>query len=284
MDASSYTPLVRAALDEDIGTGDLTSAACVPADTHATATIVQKAPGVISGHALAACAFSLVDPHLSYIPLLEEGVHREYGDIARIEGPARSLLSGERVALNFLQRMSGVATLTHSFVEAIRGTNAQILDTRKTTPLFRELERAAVRHGGGCNHRFGLFDAVLIKENHVLLAGGIKAAIIRAREQTPDEVWVEVECTSVAEVTEALGAGAERFLLDNMSTDQLRECARLVGGGARLEASGNVSLETVRAIAETGVDFISVGALTHSAPALDLSLLVTFSDTSLPGS
>lgn len=280
MDSSAYIPLIKAALDEDIGTGDLTSAATVPVHMQATASIIQKAPGVISGQDVAECTFRLVDKNLSYVALVTDGSYREQGEIARIEGPARSLLSGERVALNFLQHLSGVASATHSLVQAVHGTGARILDTRKTTPLFRELERAAVRDGGGYNHRFGLFDALLIKENHVLLAGGIEPAIKQAKELCPPGAWVEIECTTVDEAEAALSAGAERLLLDNMSISMLHECVTLNAGQALLEASGNVSLQTVRDIAATGVDFISVGALTHSAPVLDLSLLVTFSHNS----
>jgi nicotinate-nucleotide pyrophosphorylase (carboxylating) len=207
--------------------------------------------------------------------LAEEGVWRESGDVLAVEGPAAGILAAERVALNFLQRLSGVATLTARFVRAVEGTGVRILDTRKTTPGLRALEKAAVAAGGGHNHRTGLFDAILVKENHSALGGGVGEATRRALARAPEGVGVEIECATLDEVDEALVAGARHILLDNMNTDQLRTAVeRARDGGAQTEASGNVSLDTVRAIAQTGIDSISVGALTHSAPALDLSLLL----------
>jgi nicotinate-nucleotide pyrophosphorylase (carboxylating) len=266
--------VVARALAEDLGDGDVTTAATVPAETRAQAVIRQKAPGVIYGLDVAEAVFRSLDPDAAFTREVAEGVWREGGEVLRIEGRARAVLSGERTALNFLQRLSGVATLAARAVQAVAGTGATILDTRKTTPGLRMLEKAAVAAGGATNHRIGLFDAILIKENHAALAGGVGAAVRRAREQAPD-LPLEVECRDLDEVDEALAAGASRLLLDNMSPAQLREAARHVAGRAQLEASGGVTLETVREVASTGVDFVSVGALTHSAPALDLSLLLT---------
>ncbi|HEX8690703.1 MAG TPA: carboxylating nicotinate-nucleotide diphosphorylase [Solirubrobacterales bacterium] len=271
--------IVARALAEDIGQGDVTSEATVPEGARARARIVQKQPGVVFGLAAVAeamrqCGAEDVDN------LLVEGQWREEvpAEVAIATGPAAALLAGERTALNFLGHLSGIATSTARFVKAVAGTGAQILDTRKTTPGLRELEKAAVAAGGGRNHRMGLHDAILIKENHLAVAGGVAKAIHAARSTRP-ELPVEIECRDLDEVAYALGAGAERLLLDNMDAGELRQAVRLrdAEGGAEppsLEASGGVSLETVREIAETGVDFISVGALTHSAPSLDFSLLL----------
>ncbi|MFL5887363.1 MAG: carboxylating nicotinate-nucleotide diphosphorylase, partial [Thermoleophilaceae bacterium] len=248
------------ALAEDVGPGDPTTDATVPADARARARIEQKQPGVIAGLDMALAVFERVDPDLRFHPLVDEGVWRESGPVAEIEGPARGILTGERVALNFLQRLSGVATMTARFVREVEGTGARILDTRKTTPGLRELEKRAVAIGGGTNHRIGLFDAILVKENHSALAGGVGEATKRALAAAGDGTPVEVECATLDEVDAALAAGASRILLDNMSPAQLREAVERVGGRAELEASGGVTLETVRAIAESGVDFVSVGA------------------------
>ena len=265
--------LVARALAEDVGDGDVTTAATVPADARARATITQKAPGVVFGLDAAEQTFRSLDPDIAIERLVAEGEWRERGPVLRIEGSARAILTAERTALNFLQRLSGVATLTARCVEAVQGTGVKILDTRKTTPGLRALEKAAVAAGGGTNHRAGLYDAILIKENHAALAGGVGEAVRRAGEYAP-ELELEVECATLEEVDEALGAGARRILLDNMDTAQLREAVRHVAGRAELEASGGVTLETLGAVASTGLNFISVGALTHSAPALDLSLLL----------
>src|SRR4051794_12561027 len=264
---------IERALAEDVGSGDRTTEATVPATARARARIEQKQPGVIAGLDVARAVFERVEPELRFEARAEEGVWREGGPVAELEGPARGILTGERVALNFLQRLSGVATMTARFVREVEGTGARILDTRKTTPGLRDLEKRAVAAGGGTNHRIGLFDAILVKENHSALAGGVGEATNRALEAS-DGITVEVECATLAEVEEALEAGARRILLDNMSPSELREAVQRVAGRAELEASGGVTLETVRAIAESGVDYVSVGALTHSAPALDLSLLI----------
>ena len=265
--------LIAAALAEDLGSGDLTTAAVVPAGALARARIEQRAPGVIACLDVAAEVFRRVDPALQFNAQAPVGEWRERGPVATIEGSAASVLTAERVALNLLGRLSGVATLAARFVAAVEGTGATILDTRKTTPGMRSLEKRAVAEGGATNHRAGLFDAILIKENHSALAGGIGPAV-RAAIEAQTGVSIEVECSTEAEVDEALAAGAERILLDNMTPGDLRRAVERVDGRAVLEASGGVTLATVREVAETGVDFISVGALTHSAPALDLSLLL----------
>jgi nicotinate-nucleotide pyrophosphorylase (carboxylating) len=257
-----------------VGDGDVTTAATVPEGARARGLVRQKAPGVVYGIDVAAQVFELLDPDVVVERLGPEGEWREDGGpVLAVEGSARALLTGERTALNFLQRLSGVATMAARCVREVSGTRAVILDTRKTTPGLRALEKAAVAAGGATNHRVGLFDAILIKENHAFLAGGVGEAVRRARMTAPD-LPLEVECRTLAEVDEALEAGAPMILLDNMSVAQLRDAVRHVAGRARLEASGGVTLDTLRDIASTGVDFISVGALTHSAPALDLSLLL----------
>ncbi len=262
------------ALAEDLGSGDLTTEAVVPEGAQARARIEQRAPGVISGLGVAREVFERLDPSLGFEALAPEGEWREPGLLAEISGAAASILAGERVALNFLGRLSGVATLTARYVRAVEGTGTRILDTRKTTPGLRALEKAAVRAGGGVSHRSGLYDAILVKENHAALAGGVGEATRLALERAPAGVVVEVECATLDEVEAAVGAGVPRILLDNMSVDELRRAVELVGGRAELEASGGITLDGVRFVAETGVDYISVGALTHSAPALDVSLLL----------
>jgi nicotinate-nucleotide pyrophosphorylase (carboxylating) len=265
--------LVRRALAEDLGSGDLTTQATVPDGTRARARITQKQPGVLFGIDAAELTFAVLDPGARFERLADEGAWRDGGPVLDIEGSAAALLSAERTALNLLQRLSGVATLTARYVEAVRGTRAKVLDTRKTTPGLRLLEKAAVAAGGGTNHRVGLFDAILVKENHAAIAGGVGEAVRLARAAAPD-VPLEVECRTDAEVDEALAAGAGRLLLDNMAPAQMRAIVERVGDRAELEASGGIDLETIRDVAETGVHFISVGALTHSAPSLDLSLLL----------
>ena len=265
--------IVARALAEDVGTGDVTTAATVPPGTRARARITQKQPGAVFGLDAAETTFRALDPGVRLTRQASEGRWREGGPVLDIEGDAAALLTAERTALNFLQRLSGVATMTARYVEAVAGTGARVLDTRKTTPGLRALEKAAVAAGGGTNHRAGLYDAILIKENHAAMAGGVAAAVRAARDAAP-HVPLEVECRTIAEVDEALAAGAPRLLLDNMTPALLREIVARVDGRAELEASGGVTLETIREIAGTGVDFVSVGALTHSAPALDLSLLL----------
>jgi nicotinate-nucleotide pyrophosphorylase (carboxylating) len=266
--------VIERALAEDLGDGDLTTQAVVPEGARARAAIRQKEPGVIAGIRVAQGVFQRVDPELAFMAHCPEGKWREAGLVAEISGGAASILAAERVALNFLGRLSGVATLTARYVRAVEGTGARILDTRKTTPGLRELEKGAVRTGGGVSHRSGLFDAILVKENHAALAGGVGEAARRAMEAAAAGVTIEVECRTSSEIQDALDAGVTRILLDNMPPEDLRRAVELVAGRAELEASGGVTLDTVREIAETGVDYISVGALTHSAPALDVSLLL----------
>ena len=273
---------IERALAEDLGAGDLTTRAVVPDGARARAVIRQKGPGVIAGLGTSRAVFERVDPELVFMAHCPEGKWREAGTVAEITGSAASILAAERVALNFLGRLSGVATLTARYVRAVEGTGVRILDTRKTTPGLRELEKEAVRRGGGVSHRSGLYDAVLVKENHAVLAGGVGEAARRALEAPLGPasaaggapIVVEVECATLGEVEDALAAGVSRILLDNMSPEDLRRAVELTDGRAELEASGGITLDTVRAVAETGVDYISVGALTHSAPALDVSLLV----------
>jgi nicotinate-nucleotide pyrophosphorylase (carboxylating) len=275
--------LVSRSLAEDIGSGDVTSEATVPAETRALARITQKAPGVIFGLDVAELTFATADPGCTVTRLHPEGRWREDGPVLEVRGSARGLLAGERTALNFLQRLSGIATLTSRCVQAVAGTRTQILDTRKTTPGLRLLEKAAVAAGGGTNYRVGLYDAILIKENHAAIAGGVGEAVARAHRHVP-ELMIEVECETLAEVNEALAAAAAaglagvagrfRILLDNMDPPALRAAVAQVAGRAQLEASGGFTLAGLREVAETGVNFVSIGALTHSAPALDLSLLL----------
>lgn len=265
--------VVARALSEDVGDGDLTTESTVSPEARARALITQKAPGVIFGLAVAEEAFRALDPAVTTERLGTEGEWREGGPVLQLVGASQALLTAERTALNLLGRLSGVATMTNRYVRAVEGTGARILDTRKTTPGLRLLEKAAVAAGGGTNHRAGLYDAILIKENHAAIAGGVGKAVGLARAESPG-VPLEVECRSLQEVDEALAAGAPQILLDNMSPDELRAAVARVAGRASLEASGGVTLDTVREIAATGVDFVSVGALTHSAAALDLSLIL----------
>jgi nicotinate-nucleotide pyrophosphorylase (carboxylating) len=272
--------LVQRALAEDIGTGDVTTAATVDPGTRAIARITQKAPGVVYGLDVAAAVFRAVEPDVVLTQSGPEGVWRENGPVLEVTGTAAALLGAERTALNFLQQLSGVATLTARCVQAVEGTGARILDTRKTTPGLRHLQKQAVLAGGGRNYRIGLYDAILIKENHSAMAGGVGPAVRRANAYAP-QLLLEVECSTLTEVDQALTAAAElgltsgfRILLDNMTPAQLGAAVVHVAGRAELEASGGFTLATIREVAESGVDFISVGALTHSATALDLSLLL----------
>lgn len=271
--------LIDLALAEDRGAGDWTTDWTVPLDLRARARILAKADGVIAGMDLARGVFARVDPNIDVDVLVDDGgIVRPGVVVCTLDGPARAVLTAERAALNFLQRLSGIATLTRRFVDAVEGTGARILDTRKTTPGWRVLDKAAVRAGGGANHRAGLHDMILLKENHIAVAGGMAAAVARVREHNRQGLQVEVEVRTLAELEEALAAGVERILLDNMQLELMRTAvtrAREASAPVRLEASGNMTLERVRAVAETGVDDISVGALTHSAVALDLSLQVT---------
>ena len=266
--------LVKSALDEDGAFNDLTTLATVVSDRRARGRLVARRAGVVSGVPLAVEAFCILDPKVTIRVDQEDGAHIARGEsILYLTGHARSLLAAERVALNFMQRLSGVASLTAKYVEEVRGTRARILDTRKTTPGWRLLEKYAVRCGGGTNHRLNLSSAVLIKDNHLAAVDGdVAVAVRRARDLAPVGTKVEVECESLEQVKAALEANADIVMLDNMSPTQMGECVRLVNGRALTEASGGINLDTVRRIAETGVDWISVGALTHSAPALDLAL------------
>lgn len=269
-------PILKRALAEDIGTGDVTTLATIAPGTQASAELVAKEDFVLSGIDVARRVFHLLSAETAFEKLIEDGQKVKRGEvIAWIKGDAAVLLQGERVALNLLQRMSGVATLTASFVKAVEGTGAVVVDTRKTTPGLRVLEKYSVRMGGGGNHRMALYDAVLIKENHVAAAGGITTAVSRAKSSVPHTQKVEVEVRNQEEVAEALEAGADILLLDNMSLDELRAAVALVGDRAVTEASGGVNLETIRDIAETGVGLVSVGALTHSYRAVDISMLFT---------
>lgn len=268
---------VRAALDEDVGTGDATSIATIPEDSTSRAVMVVRHPAVLAGIEFARETFRQVSESVRISSAASDGTHLPAGGLVmEISGPSRAVLTGERVALNFVQRLSGVATLTSRFVKEIEGTGAAILDTRKTTPGWRRFEKYAVACGGGRNHRFGLFDMILIKDNHLAALrdekpNAIAAAVRRARQRYPN-LKVEVEADTLEQAGQAADAGADIILLDNMPLESLREAVRINGGRAKLEASGGVNLQTVRAIAETGVDYISAGAITHSAPAADIGL------------
>ncbi|MFS8855965.1 carboxylating nicotinate-nucleotide diphosphorylase [Synechococcus sp. H55.7] len=275
--------ILRAWLREDLGHGDLTTELTLPPGLKGEAVILAKEPGILAGLEIAQKVFRLADPQVEFTPWVEEGAAVAAGqEVAHLKGSLRGILAGERLALNLLQRLSGIATLTRSYVEALRGTSTQLLDTRKTTPGLRALEKYAVRVGGGKNHRFGLFDGILIKENHIIAtqlccdrsAGGVLTAVKRAKEGAPHHLKVEVEVRDLQELEEALAAGADLILLDNFTLEATRAAVQRVGGKVPLEASGNMNLERARQVAEAGVNYVSVGALTHSAKALDLSLLV----------
>lgn len=265
---------VRAALLEDWGrAGDITSQATLPADARASAVIAARKPGVLAGLRFAECAFRLADAGLTFVPVMQDGDRLQPKDVvARIEGPARGLLAAERIALNFLSHLSGVATATATFADAIAHTKADIVCTRKTTPGLRAFEKYAVRCGGGSNHRFGLDDAILIKDNHVAVAGGVIPAIEAARAFAGHLVKIEVEVDTLEQLEEALSAGPDVVMLDNMPPETLKQAVEIAAGRVLLEASGGIELDTVRAVAEAGVDLISSGWITHSAPILDLGL------------
>ncbi len=271
---AALSTVIRAALIEDRAFDDVTTQATIPADAMSSAVLAARKPGVVCGGPLAIEAFSQLSTHVRVEAVRADGSLVHPGDaVLRITGPARALLQAERVALNYMMHLSGVATLTHTFVQAIAGTKARILDTRKTTPGLRHLEKYAVRCGGGRNHRMDLAAMAMLKDNHLAAVGGdIVAAVAAVRATAPSTLWVEVEADRREQVVRALAAGANVIMLDNMSLESMRECVALVNGAAIVEASGGVTLDRVRAIAETGVDWISVGALTHSAPALDLGL------------
>jgi len=263
---------IKLALEEDIRSGDATTNSIVPADAQLRGEIVAKQSGVIAGIDIAAAVFHALNHRISFSAIAGDGTVVSKGTtIAELDGSARSLLTGERTALNFMGRMSGIATLTRQFVDAVAGTNAKILDTRKTVPGLRTLDKLAVKLGGGENHRIGLFDMILIKDNHIDFAGSITAAVERARSAATD-LEIEVETRTLDDVQEALGLGISRILLDNMSIETMTQAVTMTNGKAKLEASGNVTLENVLEVARTGVDYISVGALTHSAKVFDVSL------------
>lgn len=269
-----YEDAVRAALLEDIGPGDVTTESCIPAGTRARAALLAKSKGVLAGVDLAAYAFRLLDPYVEWEALLKDGdeVDGQRNIIAYVFGDARAILTAERVALNFFQQLSGVATATNRAVKLIHGTNARIVDTRKTTPGLRALQKYAVRAGGGHNHRLGLYDAVLIKDNHIKAAGGISLAVAAARSRIPHTMKIEVEAKQLMEVDEALAAGADIVLLDNMDLKTMKEAVDRINGRALTEASGGLTEDKLAHVAATGVDILSIGALTHSAPAMDISL------------
>jgi nicotinate-nucleotide pyrophosphorylase (carboxylating) len=272
---AAVAEIIRLALAEDIGRGDITTEATVSPTAQAEAIIEQKAPGVVCGLPVVEAVFAALDPRVTVERTAEEGSYGEDRVVARLHGPARAILTGERTALNFLQRLSGVATMSHRAARAVEGTGATVLDTRKTTPGHRALEKYAVRVGGCRNHRSGLDDAILIKENHIRAADGIRAAVEAARRRATHAQLVEVEVTNPAELDEALAASAEIILLDNHTPDQLRAAVAQTAHRAKLEASGGITLDNLNEIARTGVDYISLGALTHSAPSIDFSLEVT---------
>jgi len=272
-DLPDVDALVRRAIGEDLGAGDLTTRLTVPRDTRARAEIAAKEGAVIAGLPLLRTVCAAAGGGIEVRQRIVDGTHVGPGDIlATLSGSAHTLLAVERVALNFLQHLSGVATLTARFVAAVSGCGCRIVDTRKTTPGLRVLEKYAVRVGGGFNHRVRLDDGILVKNNHITAAGGVAAAVAAARAGAPHGLKVEVECATLSEVTEALAAGAEIILLDNMAVDELADAVRRIAGRAVVEASGGINLDNVRAVAETGVDIISIGALTHSAPAVDLHM------------
>ena len=268
--------LVKLALAEDLGPGDITTRALIDKNRKAKAEIKAKAAGVICGQAIAAEVFRHLDPRVKYSAKVKDGAFVKKGKvIAVVSGPARAILTGERTALNFLQHLSGIATLTRKYVARVKGQGPRILDTRKTVPGLRVLEKYAVKCGGGANHRMGLHDAILVKDNHLKIAGGVKKAVEGIRRQYGAKKAIEVEAKKVKEVKEGISAGANRILLDNMSIATLRQAVKLCKKArVKTEASGGVNLQNVRAIARTGVNYISVGALTHSAPALDISLKI----------
>jgi len=277
---SAVTPeelraLVAGALKEDLGSGDLTTRLTVPQGKQARGTFINRQPLVVAGLPVAAEVFRVLEPSVGWEPLVEEGA--EIGPDTRLavaSGTGAALLAGERVALNFLQRLCGIATLTRRLKAELAGLNVEVLDTRKTTPGLRAVEKYAVRVGGGRNHRLRLDDGILIKNNHLRLAGGVRPAVENARRQRPPGMLVEVEVSNVAELEEAIGAGADGALLDNLTPGEVRECVARAAGRLRLEVSGGISAANIRAYGETGVDYISVGALTHSAPAADIHFLI----------
>lgn len=265
--------IISLAIEEDINTGDITTNALIPEESRATAEMTAKAPGIVSGLDIALRVFKYIDNTTVWTPLVKEGERVSKGDkIARIEGSYRALLTAERTALNILQRMSGIATATAIFVKELEGTNTRLLDTRKTAPGMRLLDKMAVKAGGGTNHRMGLYDMALIKDNHIKVAGGITNAVKQVRASIPAGIKIEVEVTDLNETREALAAGADIIMLDNMTNEAMAEAVKVIDKSAETEASGNMNVQRLKEVAATGVDYISVGALTHSVTALDISM------------
>jgi len=265
--------IIDYALKEDIGNGDITTNSLIPLDLQAKATMVAKSNGVIAGLAVAEYVFRTLSPDITWKTFANDGDKISRGDvILEVSGSYRALLTGERVALNFLQRMSGIATMTANYVEVLRDFKTKILDTRKTVPGLRLLDKYSVMTGGGTNHRIGLYDMVLIKDNHIKIAGGITKAVAQVKKNLPDGIKIEVETTTIEEVLEALAAGVDIIMLDNMSNSVMAECVKIIDGRAKVEASGNMTIERLKEVAATGVDFISIGALTHSVTAFDISM------------
>jgi len=265
--------IIDYALKEDIGDGDITTNSLIPLDLQAKATMVAKSNGVIAGLAVAEYVFRTLSPDITWKTFANDGDKISRGDvILEVSGSYRALLTGERVALNFLQRMSGIATMTANYVEVLRDFKTKILDTRKTVPGLRLLDKYSVMTGGGTNHRIGLYDMVLIKDNHIKIAGGITKAVAQVKKNLPDGIKIEVETTTIEEVLEALAAGVDIIMLDNMSNSVMAECVKIIDGRAKVEASGNMTIERLKEVAATGVDFISIGALTHSVTAFDISM------------
>ncbi len=265
--------IIELAITEDVASGDITTESIIPVNKTAVATMTAKAPGVISGVEIIKSVFEYFDKNIIWTPYVKDGQRVIRGEvILKVEGSYRALLTAERTALNILQRMSGIATATAQYVKELEGTNAKILDTRKTAPGMRILDKMAVKAGGGQNHRMGLYDMVLIKDNHIKVAGGISKAVSQVRERIPAGMLVETETTNLSEVKEALDAGSDIIMLDNMENKTMAEAVTMVAGKAKTEASGNMSLERLRGVALTGVDYISAGSLTHSVTALDISM------------
>ena len=272
-DIKKIASLIEIALREDIGTGDITTNALIPDSMVTTATMTAKADGVVAGMAVAEAVFRILSTQIEWNPRVQDGATIRKGDLlVEMSGPFRAMLTGERLALYFLQRMSGIATMTALFVEQVAGSGTKILDTRKTVPGLRILDKYAVKAGGGENHRIGLYDMVLIKDNHIKVAGGITKAVTQIRSQVPADMKIEVETTSMSEVIEALEMKADIIMLDNMPNELMKECVAVINHRAKVEASGNMSLQRVKEVAATGVDYISIGALTHSVTALDISM------------
>ncbi|GET27598.1 carboxylating nicotinate-nucleotide diphosphorylase [Prolixibacter sp. NT017] len=266
-------PIIDYALKEDIGDGDITTNTVIPGETQTTATMTAKADGVVAGLPVAERVFRKLNPDIEWTTYIEDGSFVKKGDVlVQVKGSFRALLTGERLALNFLQRMSGIATETSRYVKVVEEYKTEILDTRKTVPGLRLLDKYAVKMGGGTNHRIGLYDMVMIKDNHIKVAGGITKAVEAIRPTISDHIKIEVETTNLEEVEEAIAAGADIIMLDNMDNETMKLAVELVNGRAKVEASGNMTLERLKGVAATGVDFISIGALTHSVTALDISM------------